>query len=133
MLLVSLCWGVGIVFDKLALQHSGALFHGVVQTLLVAVALLVFAAVTKRSVCIKSPLYHLLPALFVFVLAVTAQWWALAEIDAGVVETVKRSVGIVGALLGGVILFRERLGAGQIMWCCVILVGIPVVLQTDLH
>lgn len=133
MLLVSFCWGVGIVFDKLALQHSGPLFHGVIQTLLVAVALLVFALMTKRSAIVQSPLYRLLPALLLFVLAVVTQWWALAGLDTGIVETVKRSVGIVGALLGGVMLFRERLSIYQTVWCCVILLGIPVVLQPDLH
>lgn len=133
MLLVSVCWGIGIVFDKLALQSSGPLFHGVIQTFFVALVLIAFAYMTKRGVSLSGPAYRLIPALSVFVIAVVMQWLALIEFDTGVVETVKRSLGIVGALVGGVLLFKERLRLLQIAWCVVILAGLPVVLQPEFY
>tara|TARA_B110000211_G_scaffold113609_1_gene131835 strand:+ start:4837 stop:5682 length:846 start_codon:yes stop_codon:yes gene_type:complete len=131
MLMVSLCWGGGIVFDKLALRHTGPLFHGVVQTFCVAAVLVCFAFMAKRNITLQGAWYRLIPALFVFVLAVVMQWMALEEIDAGIVETVKRSIGILGALIGGVLIFRERLKRSQIIWCVVILLCIPVILQPE--
>jgi multidrug transporter EmrE-like cation transporter len=67
----------------------------------------------------------------VFVLAVVMQWMALEAGDAGIVETVKRSVGMLGALIGGVLIFNERVRRSQIMWCVVILLCIPVILQPE--
>lgn len=131
MLLVSICWGLGIVFDKLALQHAGPLFHGVIQTFNVAVVLILFAFMTRQSIAIKGSWIRLIPALLVFVIAVVMQWMSLEQVDAGIVETVKRSVGIIGALIGGVLIFRERLRVSQIVWCVVILLGIPVILQPE--
>ena len=85
----------------------------------------------KRNITLQGAWYRLIPALFVFVLAVVMQWMALEEIDAGIVETVKRSIGILGALIGGVLIFRERLKRSQILWCVVILLCIPVILQPE--
>jgi len=129
MLLVCLGWGIGIVFDKQALAHAGPFFHGIVQTSLGAVLLTLYALLTKTPARLSGSLYRVIPALLVFVAAVVFQWLALAGLDAGVVETVKRSVGIVGALLSGLILFKEDINRWQVIWCGVILACIPVVLQ----
>jgi len=85
----------------------------------------------KRNLTIQGTWCRLVPALFVFVLAVVMQWMALEEIDTGIVETVKRSVGILGALIGGVLIFHERIRRSQIIWCVVILLCIPVILQPE--
>ncbi|MEC7547761.1 MAG: EamA family transporter [Pseudomonadota bacterium] len=131
MLLVCLGWGTGIVFDKQALSHSGPFFHGIVQTILGSLLLLAYALISSTSVRVRSGVLRLLPALVVFVAAVVFQWFALSGLDAGIVETVKRSVGIIGALLGGLLLFKEAITKSQVLWCLVILACIPVILQPE--
>ena len=131
MLLVCFGWGVGIVFDKQALEHSGPFFHGVVQTTLGSLLIATYAFTTKTPARLQGQALRLIPALLVFVGAVVFQWLALDGLDAGIVETVKRSVGIVGALLGGLLLFREAITKVQVFWCIVILACIPVILQPE--
>ncbi len=131
MLLVCFGWGVGIVFDKQALEHSGPFLHGVVQTTLGSLLIATYAFTTKTPARLQGQALRLIPALLVFVGAVVFQWLALDGLDAGIVETVKRSVGIVGALLGGLLLFREAITKAQVFWCIVILACIPVILQPE--
>ena len=131
MLLVCFGWGVGIVFDKQALEHSGPFFHGVIQTTLGSLLIATYALATRTPARLQGRALRLVPALLVFVGAVVFQWLALDGLDAGIVETVKRSVGIVGALLGGLLLFREAISKVQVFWCIVILACIPVILQPE--
>ena len=132
MLLVCFGWGLGIVFDKQALAHSGPFFHGLVQTSAGSVILMVFVVTTGLQARLTGRLIRVIPALLIFVGAVVFQWLALADLDAGVVETVKRSIGIIGALLAGALIFNEQISRAQILWCLVILSGIPVILQPEL-
>jgi len=136
MVLVSFGWGLGIVADKMALQHAGPFFHGVMQTSLASMILV--QAFTRGyptgriSLSFSRAAWWILPALLAFFVAVLAQWLALADLDAGVIETVKRSVGIVGAVIAGMLVFKERVSRAQIFWCLVILSGIPVILQPEI-
>jgi len=131
MLLVCLGWGAGIVFDKQALAHSGPFFHGVVQTALGSAMLIAYALVSGSAAWLTHSAVRVVPALLVFVTAVVFQWLALTELDAGVIETVKRSVGIIGALIAGALVFNEKISRSQVLWCLVILAGIPVILQPE--
>jgi len=132
MLLVCFGWGVGIVFDKQALAHSGPFFHGLIQTLIGSLLLLMFAWVSGLQARLNGPALRVVPALLIFIGAVVFQWLALTELDAGVIETVKRSIGIIGALLAGALIFKENVSRSQIFWCLVILSGIPVILQPEI-
>lgn len=132
MLLVCLGWGTCIVFDKQALLHSGPFFHGIVQTILGSILLFAYALVSTTSIHIQNGVIRLLPALIIFVAAVVFQWLALTALDAGIVETVKRSIGIIGALIGGVLLFKEIITRNQVLWCLVIVAFIPIILQPEL-
>lgn len=132
MLLVCFGWGVGIVFDKQALSHSGPFFHGFIQTLIGSAILLVFAVASGWQARLNGSVIRVVPALLIFIGAVVFQWLALVDLDAGVIETVKRSIGIIGALLAGALIFKEQVSRAQIFWCLVILSGIPVILQPEI-
>jgi len=62
-------------------------------------------------------------ALLVFVLAVSGQWLAVTEIHPGIVETVKRGVGIIGAACWGVWLFGENVKPWQLLLMLLIIVA----------
>ena len=132
MLLVCSGWGIGIVFDKQALAHSGPFFHGLVQTAAGSVLLILFALISGMPARLTTNPLRVIPALVVFVAAVVFQWLSLTELDAGVIETVKRSIGIIGALIAGVFVFNEQVTRARILWCLVILSGIPVILQPEI-
>ena len=128
MLIVACCWGVGIVLDKMALQHSGPMFHGVFQNIGV-VGLLGLMIFKRRETLIQSSLIPLIPAVALFMLAVVGQWLALSGLDSGIVEIVKRSIGIIGALVLGRLFFQENVSLGQVLWCSVIVVALAVILN----
>ncbi len=127
MLLVSVCWGAGIVFDKWALQSAGVYFHGLVQGVGMALLLWLFYLLTEvRKGQPLVPRFRgsylvLLLALAVFALAVLSQWVALMTVHPGIVETVKRGIGILGAALWGVWFFAEQLRRWQLALMLVII------------
>jgi multidrug transporter EmrE-like cation transporter len=57
------------------------------------------------------------------VLAVSGQWLAVTEIHPGIVETVKRGVGIIGAACWGVWLFGEKVKPWQLLLMLLIIVA----------
>ena len=128
MLLVALCWGTGIVFDKWALASATVYFHGMIQSLGMVSLLYPAWLLTDGRHGQASwlprfsgrPLSMLL-ALAVFALAVSSQWQALVSVHPGVVETVKRGVGILGAALWGVWFFGEQVKRWQLALMLVII------------
>ena len=78
-------------------------------------------------------LVSLLPALLLFSTAVLGQWFALSAIEAGVVELVKRSIGIMGALLLGRLLFHEQITRSQVLWSILITGMIAIMLSPQLN
>ncbi|MAD46610.1 MAG: hypothetical protein CMI02_19015 [Oceanospirillaceae bacterium] len=127
MLLVSVCWGVGAVFDKWALQSAPISFHGTFQSggtaLLTYLAYLLLEVRKQQAPAFPvftAPLPFLLMAVAVFAVAVSCQWMAITQIHPGVVETIKRGTGILGAALWGVWLFNESVSRWQLLLMAVI-------------
>ncbi|WP_189390403.1 DMT family transporter [Bacterioplanes sanyensis] len=118
MLLVALGWGTGTVFDKWALASAEPFAHALVQSsgMLVLLALVLAVRGELKQAAPRSlPFASLLLAALVFVLAVSAQLYALQSLHAGIIETIKRGVGMLGALLWGVWLFNERIERSQVL------------------
>ncbi|KZN38612.1 hypothetical protein N480_13235 [Pseudoalteromonas luteoviolacea S2607] len=116
-LLTAMCWGCCIVFDKQALRHSSIEFHIAYITLVVLVfnGLLFRPKVELSKLLQYSGLWMSAAACFSF--AVTLQFVALLEIQPGILEALKRAIGIIGAGLIGVYLFKEKLTPTQ--WSCI--------------
>lgn len=124
MLLVSFCWGVGTVLDKWAIEYATPPIHGFVQSGGVAFLLALAAMMTKQSLRIKSQSLGLfLLTVVIFVLAVSTQWFALQTMESGVLESIKRGVGIIGAFVWSMVLFKQSMRIVQICWCFVIIVA----------
>lgn len=125
MLLVALCWGVVIVLDKWALASSTIYFHGMVQSSGMALLLWLAYRVTDQQASwlppYSGPLPLLAAALVLFAAAVSMQWLALSTVHPGIVETVKRGTGILGAALWGVWLFGETVQRWQLALMLVII------------
>ncbi|MCD8523763.1 MAG: DMT family transporter [Saccharospirillaceae bacterium] len=130
MLVVALCLGTGIVFDTMALTSATVFFHGLIQSAgMCLVLLLAYSADSlRRSGRLSVPNYSgpwglLVLALLVFILAVSGQWLALDDVHPGIVETVKRSIGIIGAACWGVWIFGETVKPWQGLLMLLIIVA----------
>lgn len=118
MLLVALGWGMGTVFDKWALEYIEPLAHAWVQStgmLLLLTLLLWWRGELVQAAPYRVPLQPLLLAVLIFVLAVSLQLYALQSLHAGIIETIKRGIGMLGALLWGVWFFNERIQRYQVL------------------
>ena len=129
MLLVALGWGSGTVFDKLALQSASPLLHALLQTSGMVLLLGVLIVLRRLPLALKALHQQraalLLAALF-FCAAVSLQLLALRELHPGIIEALKRGLGIVGALLWGWLFFAERIGRQQMALAALLVVAIVV-------
>ncbi|MCF2856056.1 EamA family transporter [Pseudoalteromonas sp. SMS1] len=115
--ITAICWGCCIVFDKQALQASSIEFHIMYITFVVlAFNGLLFRPKLDLMKAMKFTRFWI-GAAVCFSLAVTFQFVALLEVQPGILEALKRAIGIIGAGLIGVYIFREKLTPTQ--WTCV--------------
>ncbi|TMP31762.1 hypothetical protein CWB99_00450 [Pseudoalteromonas rubra] len=123
MLVTALCWGMCIVFDKQALEFGSVSFHLIFLTLSVV---LINSIVFRPELPIKSILsfkWQWGCAAFVFSFAVLGQLIALQQLQPGVMEAIKRAIGIISAAILGVYFYKETLKRHQWFSIFVILAG----------
>ena len=135
MVLVAFGWGSGLVFDKLALQYTTPLFHGFIQSLGMFVFLSVVFVLAQRRLprCdevsgLRLQYRSFIFAVMAFLLAVICQLYALQFLHPGLVETIKRAVGMLGAIIWGRWLFEERLRLWQLALVLLIIMGVAQLL-----
>ncbi|RZM80599.1 DMT family transporter [Pseudoalteromonas rubra] len=122
-LITALCWGMCIVFDKQALQYSEVSFHLIYLT---ASVVLINGMVFKPTLSVKrlsSAKWLWACAALAFAVAVLCQLFALQQLQPGVMEAIKRAIGISSAALLGVYFYKERLKGYQWFSITVILAG----------
>jgi drug/metabolite transporter (DMT)-like permease len=127
----ALLWSLTIPLDKLAVERSGAPFHGVVVTAGVAVGVLLVLIFQKRLGDLgevrKVPGIYVL-ALGVSTLALALQFLAFPRVYVGTIETLKRSIGNFMALLSGWIFFQEPVTLRKVAAVGVMAVGVGLIL-----
>lgn len=122
-------WALTLPLDKLALQRSSVPFHGLVVNAGLATLMLIWIVRQKRVDEVRSALvWWRLLALAVIIagVALAFQLVAMSLIWVGFVETVKRALGSLLAVLFGFWFFREQLTWHKI--AAVVLLGIGVAL-----
>lgn len=126
---VALLWSLAMPLDKMAMAASSPAFHGVVLTF--GVALGVLAMIFLRGEPAKLVGYlregRLLTLAVALTLAALAlQLLAVSQTWVGLVESMKRAVGSVMAVIVGAAFLSEPAGLGKVL--AVVLVGAGVVL-----
>jgi drug/metabolite transporter (DMT)-like permease len=129
MAVVALLWSVSIPLDKMAADRSSAPLHGFVLN--AGVALFALVLVWRQGTFREMARVREMPgafslALLLSVLALGLQLLALQLIWVGFVETLKRGIGNVMALILGHFLFAEVITPGKI--AAVLLMGAGVAL-----
>lgn len=131
MIATAALWSIALPLDKLAVASSSALFHGFFLTLAItAVALAVLAARREKlPVAALADCRGLFWGAFVFCAAALAsQLFALSLTLAGVVETIKRGLGNLLAVLFGRMVFGEPTTAGKWLASAIMAFGVALIL-----
>jgi drug/metabolite transporter (DMT)-like permease len=126
------CWALTLPLDKLALQKSSVPFHGLVVNGGLAALMLIWIVRQKRVEEIRSALiwWRLLAVAVVIAgVALAFQLLAMSLIWVGFVETVKRALGSLLAVLFGFWFFREQLNWHKIAAVVLLGVGVALVLH----
>lgn len=131
MAVTALFWSLTIPLDKLAVQRAGAALHGLVLTAAVGTGFLLLLAARGRL----ADLAHVrrVPAMFalgvtVSVLALGLQLLALGPVWVAWVETLKRGVGNLSAVVMGRLAFGEPITPRKIAAVLVIAAGVALLI-----
>lgn len=127
---VALLWSAAPLLDKLAVRHAAIGVHALVLTVGIAGALLVVLAYQGRLAEAAPP--HgaratLMVTGLVAVAALALQLWVIQLVWVGLVETVKRGIGAVTALLVGRFVFGEALPVRRRLAVVTMVVGVWLV------
>jgi drug/metabolite transporter (DMT)-like permease len=131
MLVTAVCWSLALPLDKLALRHGTAPLHSAVQTLGVAVAVLVLALARRElhrlSGLQRSPGWFGV-SVVVGTLALAFQMLALPIAWVSLVEVIKRGLGNFLALLTGWWFLGEAITLPKVLAACAMGAGVALVM-----
>ncbi|HVK59997.1 MAG TPA: DMT family transporter [Bdellovibrionales bacterium] len=131
MALVALMWALTPVFDKLCLRVVPSSEHGFLQCLGIAVmfaAYLLLKRIPAPTRLVKANLKWFAIAVFFASLALFTQLWTIQWVPVGIFEALKRSIGLIAALIIGHFLFGERISRMKVGLVGLIGIGIFVLL-----
>lgn len=130
MAVVALLWAVSGTFDKAATSHATAAVAGFAQCAGVALCLAVWMVARRETSGLRAigsvrGVYVLSIASGVLALGVQLLAYQLALV--GLVEAVKRAVGMLTSLALGRVVFGERIGLTQVAAVLVMAVGVALI------
>jgi drug/metabolite transporter (DMT)-like permease len=129
MLVAAVCISAAAPFDKLAIRASSPALHGFIQSLVSAALLLSYLVwrgqASALAVAFRKRASMTVAALLAFA-ALGLQLLAYLGVMVGVVETVKRGVGLAASLVAGRLVFGESIAPRTLG--SVVLMGIGVTL-----
>ncbi len=131
MIATAALWSITLPLDKLAVSRSNALFHGFFLTLAITAAalLMLLARREKLPWAALRGCRGLFWGAFVFcAAALGSQLVALSLTFAGIVETLKRGLGNLLAVIFGRIVFGEPMTAGKWLASLVMAAGVALIL-----
>lgn len=127
---VALCWSITPAFDKLAVEASGVYMHGLMLNGCVGVGALIWVLVRGQAATLKPKG----PVAFGLIASAVVGFGALAFLLkaygllwVGFVETVRRAVNSVVALVYGRWLFGEKIRLPQIVAVALMSLGMALI------
>jgi drug/metabolite transporter (DMT)-like permease len=131
MALTALVWSLTIPLDKLAVERSSAPFHGLVLTAGIALGtflVLLYQGRLGELRAVGAGKGPFVLALLASTLALSCQLFALQLVLVSVVETVKRGVGNLMAVLLGRLVFAEPFTFHKLAAAALMAVGVALIL-----
>lgn len=121
---VSACWALSTTLDKLALEHASKPAHALVQTGGVAVALLAWLLLRRAPLSVPRRAWPALGGSVAFAAgALELQLWAIQLLFVGIVETIKRAVGMTSSVVVGRIAFEETIHPSKLVAVALMIAG----------
>lgn len=131
MLVVALLWSATLLLDKRAMALTSLQIHALVLNAGVAVGGLIALALVGRVGELRAVGGHwggLAVAVAIGASALALQLYALRELPVGIVETVKRGVGGLSAVLLGRLLYAEAITLRKLAAVAMMAVGVALIL-----
>ena len=128
---VALCWSVTMSLDKQALSHAALPIHALIQLSGVLIAALIYLLVSGRLAELRierDARRTLAGAVVLFGFAFGLQLVVIQSSLVSVVDTVKRAIGLLSAVILGKLLFDEDIGALTLVGVLLIVIGVVLVM-----
>lgn len=135
MLLTALLWSTTAPLDKVSVQLSSPASHAFIQVCLITVVLIAYIAIAQRPRGIAFARKAVTPAALASLTAGVAYGCQLVAYQltlVGVVESLKRVIGLLSALLLGRILLNEPLTKPKLIGIGLMIVGVPLIILPPL-
>lgn len=134
MLVVALLWGITPALDKTATDLTNPLWHTAFLAASVGVIFVAVAWGRDKSLAPLIAEFRAIPKLLCLaglfaVGAMLLQLSSYAYIDVAYVETIKRGVGVIGAIAAGYFLFGERDIGRRLLGALVMVIGVAMILM----
>jgi len=131
MALVALCWSTTLLLDRVAIEHASVPLHALVLNAGVAAGGLLALAALRRTGelgSVRGNLRLLVVSVIVGVGALGLQLEAIRRVPIGAVETLKRGVGGLFAVVWGRAFFAEPVNARKLAAVALLGLGVALIL-----
>lgn len=131
MLLTALLWSATAPLDKISVQLSSPATHALVQVCVITTVLVSYILVAQRPRAIALARQAITPAALASMTAGVAYGCQLVAYQltlVGVVESLKRVIGLLSALLLGRILLDEPLTTPKLIGIGLMVIGVPLII-----
>jgi len=125
MIFVSIFWSITPVIDKICLKYTPINYHGLIQSLGMLLALITISV--KEIKTLNFPLKStglIIITLLIGTTATILQFYSILENYVPIMESIKRTIGQVCALIFGYIIFQERITIQKVVGVLIISIGI---------
>jgi uncharacterized membrane protein len=125
MILVSVFWSITPVIDKICLEYTPINYHGLIQSTGMLLALVSISFKEIKS--IKFPLNSIGLILITLLIGTTAtilQFYSILDNYVPIMESIKRTIGQVCAVIFGYIIFKEKINIQKVIGVFVLSIGI---------
>lgn len=129
MVLVALLWSLTVPLDKIATARASGPFHGMILCAGVAAAVLAVLAVRGRLgelADVRNARWAFGGGLLTSILALGLQLMAIQEVWIGLMETLKRGIGNLSALVFGRLLFGETVTPRKLLAVGLMVAGVAL-------
>ncbi len=125
MILVSIFWSVSPIIDKICLGYTPINFHGLIQSMgmLLSLVLISFKEIKTIKFSLK-PSSLILITLLIGTMASILQFYSILENYVPIMESIKRTIGQVSAVIFGYIIFKERITIQKVVGVLILSIGI---------
>lgn len=132
MVLVALCWSMTVPLDKLSMERASGPLHALILNVGVggAVALVLLAQRRLGEVVdVRKAPFLIVFGVLVSAMALALQLVAIQTVPVSLVETLKRGIGNVMALVSGALVFQEAVTARKLAAVGLMALGVGLILM----